>query len=129
MIIRILTFQLCLLFCLYSGFGFSQSLVTINLDSVIICPITSPSNVIPSFSEPECKTTNASQIDPQNKTLWVKTTVNVPEHMLKDKQPHSVYISGKAASKVYFNGHYLDSNGSPNAIPDLELVGKIDARF
>ncbi len=129
MIIRILTFQLCLIFCLYSGFGFSQSLVTINLDSVIICPITSPSNVIPSFSEPECKTTNASQIDPQNKALWVKTTVNVPEHMLKDKQPHSVYISGKAASKVYFNGHYLGSNGSPNAIPDLELVGKIDARF
>jgi DNA-binding LytR/AlgR family response regulator len=84
---------------------------------------------MPRFSEPECKKTNASQIDPQNKALWVKTTVNVHESMLKDKHPHSVYVSGKAASKVYFNGHYLGSNGSPSAIPDLEQVGKIDAMF
>ncbi|WP_189637796.1 LytTR family transcriptional regulator DNA-binding domain-containing protein [Thalassotalea sp. HSM 43] len=84
---------------------------------------------MPSFSEAECKTAHASQIDPQNKALWVKTTVNVAEDMLKDKQPHSVYLSGKAASKVYFNGHYIGSNGSPNAIPNLEQVGKIDAMF
>ncbi|MBA6355041.1 MULTISPECIES: LytTR family DNA-binding domain-containing protein [unclassified Colwellia] len=129
MTIRIFLLQLCTILCLYSGFGFSQSLVTINLDSVIICPITSSSNVIPSFSERECKTTNAWKIDPQNTALWVKTTVNVPEYMLKDKNPHSVYISGKAASKVYFNGQYLGSNGSPNVIPNLEQVGKIDAMF
>jgi len=84
---------------------------------------------MPSFSEPECITTNARQIDPQNKALWVKTIVNVPEDMQKDKQPHSVYISGKAASTVYFNGHFIGSNGSPNAIPDLEQVGKIDTMF
>jgi DNA-binding LytR/AlgR family response regulator len=84
---------------------------------------------MPSFSNPKCKTTNAQQIDPQNTALWVKTTVNIPEHMLKDKQPHSVYISGKAASKVYFNGHYLGNNGTPNIMPNLEQVGKIDAMF
>lgn len=127
--IRILLSQLCLILYLYSGGSFSQSIVSINLDTVIICPITSPSNVMPSFNEPECKTASASQIDPQNTALWVKTTVNVPETMVKDNQPHSVYISGKAASKVYFNGHYLGSNGSPSAIPNLEQVGKIDAMF
>ncbi len=114
---------------LYSSFSFSQSIVSINFDSVIICPITSHSSVMPSFIEPECKVANASQLDPQNKALWVKTTVNIPEDMLKDKQPHSVYISGKAASEVYFNGHYIGSNGAPNAIPNLEQVGKIDAMF
>lgn len=129
MTIRILLYQFCFILCLYSGFCSSQSLVSVNLDSVIICPITSPSNVIPSFSETECKRTNVWEIDPQNRALWVKTTVNVPEDMLKDKQPKSVYISGKATSKVYFNGHYLGSNGSPNAIPNLEQVGKIDAMF
>jgi DNA-binding LytR/AlgR family response regulator len=84
---------------------------------------------MPSFSEPECKKTNALKIDPQNKGLWVKATVDIPEVMLKDKQPHSVYISGKAASSAYFNGHYLGSNGSPSAIPNLEKIGKIDAMF
>jgi len=129
MTIRTLLPRLCFILCLYSGFGFSQSLVSINLDSVIICQITSPSSVMPNFNEPECKKTNAWQIDPQNKALWIKTTVNVPEEMQIDKQPHSVYISGKAASSVYFNGHYLGSNGSPNAIPSLEQVGKIDTMF
>jgi len=129
MIIRILTSQLSLILFLFSGFAFSQSLVSINYDSVIICPITTPSNAMPNFNSPECKTASAREIDPQNTALWIKTTVNIPEHMLKDKQPHSVYISGKAASKVYFNGRYLGKNGSPKAIPNLELVGKIDAMF
>lgn len=124
-----LLLRLCFVFCLYSGFGFSQTLVSINLDLVIICPITSPSNEMPSFREPECKTTDARKIDPQNRALWIKTLINIPEGMQKDKQPHSVYISGKAASTVYFNGHYIGSNGSPNAIPSLEEVGKIDAMF
>lgn len=121
--------KFCFILCMYSGFGFAQSLVSIDLDSVIVCPITSHIDVMPSFSEPECKTVNAGQIDPQNKALWVKGTVNIPEGMFNDKQPHSVFISGKASSQVYFNGHYLGSNGSPNAIPDLEQVGKIDAMF
>ncbi len=103
MTIRIFILQLCIILCLYSGLGFSQPLVTINLDSAIICPITSSSNVIPSFSEQECKTTSTWKIDPQNTALWVKATVDVPEDMLKDKKPHSVYISGKAASKVHVN--------------------------
>jgi len=129
MTIRILLSQLFFILCLYSGFGFSQPLVSINQDSVIICPINSPSTSMPSFSEPACKSTKVWQIDPQNTALWVKATVNISENMLKDKQPHSVYISGKAASKVYFNGQYLGSNGSPNVIPNLEQVGKIDAMF
>ncbi|MBQ4852844.1 LytTR family DNA-binding domain-containing protein [Pseudoalteromonas sp. MMG012] len=127
--LRILISQLCFILFLYSGFGFSQSLVSINLDSVIICPIVTSSDVMPNFNEPECKTKHARQIDPQNTALWVKATINVPNHMEKDTQPKSVYISGKASSKVYFNGHYLGSNGSPNVIPNLEQVGKIDAMF
>lgn len=127
--LRILLTQLFFIFCLYSGFGFSQSLVSINLDSVIICPTTIPADEVPDFKNSECQTTHARQIDPQNTAIWVKTTVNVPEQMLKDTQPHSVYISGKAASKVYFNGHLIGSNGLPHAIPNLELVGKIDAMF
>lgn len=129
MTIRTLLSHLCFILCLYTGESFSQSLVSINLDTVIICPISSASNEIPSFREAECETKSAGRIDPQNTALWVKATVNIPDDMLKDKQPHSVYISGKAASKIYFNGHYLGSNGSPNAIPNLEQVGKIDAMF
>lgn len=127
--LRFLIPLLCSILCLYSGASFSQSLVSIDFDSVVICPVTSASVAVPSFTEPDCKTTNALQIDPQNKALWVKTTVNIPKHMQKDKQPHSVYISGKAASSVYFNGQYLGSNGSPSSIPNLEKVGKIDAMF
>lgn len=129
MLIRIFLTHFCFSLCLYSEGVFSQSLVSINQDSVVICPITTHTNAIPNFNEPECTITNARQIDPQDKALWVKTIVNLPENMLNDKQPHSVYISGKAASKVYFNGHYLGRNGEPNAIPNLEQVGKIDAMF
>jgi hypothetical protein len=89
----------------------------------------SPSDTIPTFLEPECRIISAREIDPQNTALWIKTTISISDEMRKDKVPYSVYISGKAASKVYFNGQYLGSNGSPSAIPTLEKVGKIDVMF
>lgn len=129
MTIRFLLFHFCLNLWLFSGYAFSQSLFSIDLDAVSVCPIMSPSDTIPTFLEPECRIISAREIDPQNTALWIKTTISISDEMRKDKVPYSVYISGKAASKVYFNGQYLGSNGSPSAIPTLEKVGKIDVMF
>ena len=124
------------------------NLVSVSLDQVIVCGVSADStnsvagdsiaaNSIPSelsvrppsFSEPECKTQSGREIDPQNTALWAKFALNIPKTMLNDKQPVSVYVSGKTSSRVYFNGAYLGQNGTPSLRASEEFPGKIDAMF
>jgi DNA-binding LytR/AlgR family response regulator len=121
-------------------------LVSVDFDSAIICPISSsqssslnrsggspfPSDrsiVPPSFNEPECRTQSATRVDPQDSALWVKFALPIPEKLLNNEQPMSVYVSGKTSSRVYFNGAYLGQNGTPSFNPNEEFPGKIDAMF
>lgn len=124
------------------------NLVSVNLARVIVCDViadsvktsdigpiainTIPSDLSirpPSFSEPECNTLSGREIDPQNTALWAKFSLDIPQTMLNDKQPLSVYVSGKTSSRVYFNGTYLGQNGTPSIKASDEFPGKIDAMF
>lgn len=111
------------------------NLVSVYLDQVIVCSVSANSIPFefsvrpPSFNEPECNTRPASEIDPQNTALWAKFSLDIPPSMLNDKQPVSVYVSGKTSSRVYFNGAYLGQNGTPSLRASDEFPGKIDAMF
>lgn len=124
------------------------NLVSVNLDKVVVCDVIvdsanlSPVGSIaadsisseltarlPSFSEPECTTLPGWKIDPQNTAFWAKFSLDIPQTMLNDKHPLSVYVSGKTSSRVYFNGAYLGQNGTPSLKAADEFPGKIDAMF
>jgi DNA-binding LytR/AlgR family response regulator len=130
------------------AFANEINLVSVNVDKVIVCDVIggpvyisavgsgadnllpSEHNIrLPSFNEPECKTQSAREIDPQNTALWAKFSLDIPQTMLNDKQPLSVYVSGKTSSRVYFNGAYLGQNGTPSLQASEEFPGKIDAMF
>jgi hypothetical protein len=124
------------------------NLISVDLDQVVVCDVIAdpvntsavdsiaansiPSELSirpPSFSEPACKTQSGWEIDPQNTALWAKFSLDIPQTMLDDKQPLSVYVSGKTSSRVYFNGVYLGQNGTPSLKASDEFPGKIDAMF
>lgn len=107
----------------------AMSLVPINHDEVIICPLKATGEEPPGFDEPECETVSARQIDPQNTAVWVKARVSVSTEVLNNAQPYAVYLFGKTSSKVYFNGRYIGQNGTPGLLAKDEVPGKIDVMF
>lgn len=107
----------------------AKSLVSIDLAQVIICPASENSVTPPSFLEASCKTLTATSIDPQNTAIWIKTKLTITTDMLSNQRPYSVYVSGKASSRVYFNGKLIGQNGTPSLLASDEVPGKIDSRF
>lgn len=108
---------------------FAANIISIETDEVIICPAKPEQTAPPLFIEPECYKTHAGNINPQNTAIWVSTILNIPQHMLDNKRPHSVFISGKTSSEIYFNGHLIGQNGTPSLSAIDEFPGKIDAMF
>lgn len=107
----------------------AKSMIAIEYDEVIICPSQNDNAKPPKFNEPQCIKTHASKIDPQNTAIWVKAKLNIPPEMQANKQPYSLYISGKTSSKAYFNNQYLGQNGTPSLSAKAEFPGKIDTMF
>lgn len=107
----------------------AQTLISINRDEVTICPAPNDTDNPPAFNQPNCNTVAATEIDPQNKSIWVKTRIELPEEVLKNDQPYAIYIFAKTSSRVFFNGRYLGQNGTPSASADKEFAGRMDATF
>jgi hypothetical protein len=107
----------------------ASSLVSIDFNEVVICPAIDNSNSPPTFLEANCKTQPVNLIDPQNTAIWVKSKLTLTPDMLTNLRPQSVYVSGKASSRVYFNGKLIGQNGIPAFLPNEEIPGKIDSRF
>lgn len=105
------------------------SIISIDINEVVICPAQLNKTEPPLFTEPECFKTEATNIDPQNTAIWVKTKLSIPQQMLDNKRPHSVFVSGKTSSEVYFNGQLLGNNGTPSLSANDEFPGKIDTMF
>ncbi len=104
-------------------------LISINLNEVTVCPVVDNTNRLPTFNEPNCQRVSAHKINPQRKAIWVKATIELPEPILLNLSPYSIYISGKTSSEVYFNGEFIGNNGKPAIEPKNEVAGKIDAAF
>ncbi len=107
----------------------AQTVIPISYNEVIVCPVTTDSETPPAFNEPGCKTVTAAEIDPQNKALWLKAKLELPDQVLKNDQPYAIYVYAKTSSRVFFNGHYLGQNGTPSLSASKEFAGLMDTSF
>lgn len=107
----------------------AQTVIPINPNEVIVCPATTDSETPPAFNEPGCKTVTAAEIDPQNKALWLKAKLELPDQVLKNDQPYAIYVYAKTSSRVFFNGQYLGQNGTPSLSANKEFAGLMDTSF
>jgi large-conductance mechanosensitive channel len=111
------------------GDALAQTVLPIDPNEVIVCPATSDSETPPAFNEPGCNTVTAAEIDPQNKALWLKAKLELPDQVLKNDQPYAIYVYAKTSSRVFFNGHYLGQNGTPSLSANKEFAGLMDTSF
>ncbi|MBD1583027.1 LytR/AlgR family response regulator transcription factor [Pseudoalteromonas sp. S16_S37] len=90
-------------------------------------------NTLLSFNDLGCVHTTLKSINPQSKSIWVKSYFDLPNEWLQRQKPYGLYISGKAASLVYLNEQLLGANGYPATSPPgtepQEIAGKMDSVF
>ncbi len=97
--------------------------------NVTVCPAATVSMQPPSFTAPDCVITNAFEIDPQGKLIWVKASIVLRETKGPLGQPLSLYVSGKMASAFYLNGQFVGRNGKPGLDAASETPGLMDAQL
>jgi hypothetical protein len=101
----------------------------IDVRGVIVCPAKDANLLPPSFTAPDCFTTSALKIDPQQKLIWVKANIVLRETKGPLGQPLSLYVSGKMASTFYLNGQFVGRNGKPGLDAASETPGLMDTQL
>lgn len=74
-----------------------------------------------------CRGARIGEIDPQGRLFWVLGTVDLPA--TSDAEPLGLYLSGKMANSVWWNGNKLGDDGHPGASTVTERAGRMDAVF
>ena len=82
----------------------------------------------PKFTEPNCKITRLSLVDPQNTHLWFELKFAYPNSLSQIPKPYGLFMFAKSAASVYLNGELLGHNGLP-AANKQERLGKMDTVF
>ncbi len=113
----------------FAGHVSAGEMISIDTSAVRVCPALADQTVPPSFNEPECKSTSFHQLDPQDKHLWVKASITIPQSFLDLQQANAFYLFAKTSSELFFNGIKIGHNGTPHSNPKKEFVGKMDVRF
>lgn len=103
--------------------------ISIDTQTVRVCPALYAQHVPPTFTEPGCITSSFYEINPQNRHLWVKATITIGQSYIDLQQANAFYFFAKTSSEVYFNGVKIGQNGTPHSNPEREFVGKMDVRF
>lgn len=104
----------------------AQLFVQVDTDSVLICPA---GDKEPTFEEPSCQPIVDNRIDTQHRHIWLRAKLNVPEQMLTSDLPLAVFVSAKAASRVFLNGILIGENGTPGPTAEAEMQGLMDVNF
>jgi LytTr DNA-binding domain len=112
-----------------SGLASAEANTLIDQSNVIVCPARSANVTPPDFTAPDCFTTGASEIDPQQRLIWVKANIVLREIKGPLGQPLSLYVSGKMASALYLNGQFVGRNGKPGLDVASETPGLMDAQL
>ncbi|CAH9052517.1 hypothetical protein PSECIP111854_00985 [Pseudoalteromonas sp. CIP111854] len=132
---------LFMVFCGFSSFCKAQNtLIFLPYDHfATVCQFKTVYNSPPTFDSPYCKQQALREINPQLKNIWIKIEFDLPNRGKELKALNGFYISGKAASAVYLNKHFLGLNGFPGVAnshtqvsdaPTLqEKAGKMDSVF
>ena len=112
-----------LLPCLAAG---AQPQVLHRVDRVQVCPAAAGDTAPPDFSAPTCRHLPFHAVDSQQAYLWLAGTVTLPRTPQAPVAPQGLYVSGKAASTAWINGHRIGSNGQPGRDAGSEIPGQMD---
>lgn len=107
----------------------AQDLAFLDFNDVTICSAQHGGEAPPDFDGPNCQRVGAGDIDPQGTLIWVRTSVDLDATRGPNGEPLSLYLSGKMSSKVYLNGEFVGTNGTPAAEAASEVPGKMDTEF
>lgn len=91
-----------------------------------VCPVENGDQP-PDFAASGCVETTVINIDPQGRDIWVRILFETNARAIPADEPTGVYVSIKASSTVWLNGHYLGSNGVPGPNKTSETPGLMDA--
>lgn len=105
----------------------AQSFAWADWERVRVCPAEPGAFAPPDFESPACSDAALYTVDPQDRFIWVRLIVPLGADLLDGPGPLGVYISGKAASRVYLNGEMIGTNGVPGANRGSEIPGRMDA--
>jgi len=106
-----------------------SGLALFDISNVVTCVADVSDAVPPDFTGDTCKAGDVTDIDPQGTLVWVKTIVRLDEVKGPKGEPLSLYISGKFSSRVYLNGEYVGSNGTPGFDAASEMPGRMDVEL
>lgn len=107
----------------------AESEQLIDTDSVIVCPVHGSDMTPPDFAGTPCRAMSFWAVNPQGSTLWMKASLPIDDDILNKSPPLGLFLSGKAASTVWLNGHRIGSNGRPGIDLGSEIAGRMDAVF
>ncbi|MEQ3530725.1 LytTR family DNA-binding domain-containing protein [Pseudoalteromonas sp. XMcav11-Q] len=106
----------------------SQPLLSFSYDqAVTVCPWSVSPKEIPQFTEPQCHRAKLSEVDPQNKAVWVLIEFERAK-LASIPRPVGLYLFAKTSSEVFLNGSKVGSSGFP-AVDKTEQIGKMDSVF
>jgi len=107
---------------------------TVVARNVIFCPtlagdIGEGETGLANFNDSSCEEVPFWKLDPQQRQIWVKATLNVTDTLLASEKPLGVFVWAKASSEVFLNGQRIGQNGTPASDKDGEIPGRMDAVF
>ena len=79
------------------------------------------------FTAPDCSEARLAELDPQGREIWVSAEFDWDPSSWPRDRPIGLFISGKASSTAWLNGHELGSNGRPGPDRASEMPGRMDA--
>ncbi|WP_339745699.1 LytTR family DNA-binding domain-containing protein [uncultured Maricaulis sp.] len=115
------------LFTLSAGAATAQGFGPLDATPLRVCPASGASVTIPDFTAPDCSDAALIDLDPQGREIWVRAEFDWDASQWPQDRPIGLFISGKASSTAWLNGHELASNGMPGPNRIAEQPGLIDA--
>lgn len=103
----------------------AQPFYGVDRSGVTVCSAISQ----PDFSGEDCEQIQVWQIDPQNRHIWIRATIDIPLELLSSDDPLGLYFSGKASAVFYINGARVGANGRPGVSRETEIPGQMDTVF
>lgn len=110
-------------------------LFSLHNQSIVQCSGDNDELTPPDFSGADCKQVKFGNIDPQNNMIWLKFSVpqksidNLIKEFTDEERggfPLGIFVMGKAASRIFFNGTLIGKNGIPAKSKPQEVVGLMD---
>tara|TARA_R110002124_G_scaffold75286_3_gene201931 strand:+ start:1453 stop:2985 length:1533 start_codon:yes stop_codon:yes gene_type:complete len=116
-----------LLLALPPGAAAAQGFFALDATSLRTCPTNGETGTIPDFTGEDCANIAMSGLDPQGRQIWVRAEIDWDDTHWPRDRPIGLFISGKASSTAWLNGHELGSNGRPGPDRATEIPGRMDA--